>query len=28
MYVLYTTNLITSQKNKPLLFALGDWLEE
>jgi len=25
MYFLYTTNLITSQKNQPLLFAQG-WL--
>ena len=23
MYFLYTTNLITSHKNQPLLFALG-----
>jgi len=28
MYFLYTTNLITSQKNQPLLFAQGGCLEE
>jgi len=28
MYFRYTTNLITSQKNQPLLFAEGGCLEE